>query len=1020
MAGSLLNNIQLIPALSSIGDGVIVSDLSTHIVYINHHAEAILGQRADLVTGKAFDEVCHIVHSETRLPMRSPVLEVIRTNTTMGFENSAAIDRNDELVYVSATCSPFVDAAKKTIGTITILRDVTRFKKFEMYYYNAERNLRNVFDSTPVGMILLDSSYKIRDINNMAMAIGKISKQEALGRLFGNAFFCESSSNQCGKSINCRNCDINFAIQRSYEFNIPTANIECKKTFIQGGKKRELWLKIGATPVVSNEKRNIVITMVDITDEKERELTVVKARDFYFSMFEGVPGIVWRSGLQQENLYLNDYWTVFTGRDKIEGTLHNWLNFVHPDDRKLYFDASMEALQRHETYQAEIRLLHKSGEYRWLYCVNRPFYDIEGKMTGFIGMGFDINDRKMAEQAMTRYKVLLEKAGDIILFIGLNGQIIDANDAALQAYGYTREEFLARTIWDIRLADNMPTTQELTTYLEGVNFETVHRRKDGTVFPVEVSSKGTLIDEQEVVLSIIRDTTERKITEQELKDAKEAAEVGNKAKGEFLANMSHEIRTPLNGIVGMIDLTLMTGLNDEQRDNLITAKTCANSLVGIINDILDFSKIEAGKLRIDSIGFSLKDVVEEIIRAHSLKAIEKNLDLNYLFAATIPPILKGDPNRLRQVLNNLISNAIKFTETGEITIATKRLTIENGKVELLFSVKDTGIGISQENITKLFKPFSQVDGSVTRKVGGTGLGLAISKQLVEMMHGSIWVESVLDKGTTFFFTIQCEIGDKLPERQQPMRASYKTMFSKRILVAEDQAVNQDVLMRLLREIGHNVRAVNNGLEALDVLQHNPDEFDLILMDIQMPYMDGLEVTKLIRSQEAVTGGHIPIIALTAHALYGDKERFLDLGMDGYLAKPVSVYELAQTIEGIWRKDLRIVGLNDLRINERGEICPADATRQTSKVDELALKRLVYLVEQLQVSITSVDVTKTEEYAHELKEEFNSLGIDGLKDLAFKVELAARRNNFQQISEIVKKLLDNFSTLLRTYNYAKED
>ncbi len=1020
MVSSLVNNNQLISALSSIGDGVVVSDLLANIVYINHHGEAIIGQAADQVIGKNFDEVCSIVHYETRLPMRSPIAEVIRTNTTKGFENSATIIHNDKIIYVSATCSPFVDAEKNTIGTITILRDVTRFKRFEMHYYNEEKNLRNIFNSTPIGMVLLDRHFKIRDINNTALQIGNISKREALGGLFGNSFYCENNSSQCGCGANCQNCDINFAIHRAYEINIPATNLECKKTFMHRGKRRSLWLKIGATPVSINQQRNIVVTLVDITDEKERELTVIKARDFYFSMFEGVPAIVWRTGLQHEWLYVNDYWAKFTGRPIIEGSLHHWLEFVHPEDRQRYFDAAMQSLQKAENYQSEIRLLHKSGEYRWLHCVNHPFYDIEGNMTGFIGMGFDIQDRKMAEQALTRYKVLLEKASDIVLFIGLNGQIIDANDAALRTYGYTREELLTTTIWDIQLADYPPKIQMQTSDLEGVFFETVHRRKDGTIFPVEVSIKGTLIGEQEVMLSIIRDTTERKISEQQLKAAKKAAEDASRAKGEFLANMSHEIRTPINGIVGMIDLTLMTGLDIEQRENLITAKTCANSLVGIINDILDFSKIEAGKLQIDNISFSPKEVIEEVIRTNSSTAMKNNLTLNYLFAANIASVLKGDPNRLRQVLNNLISNAIKFTPDGEITVATKQAIMENGEAELMFSVTDTGIGISQENITRLFKPFSQVDGSITRKFGGTGLGLAISKQLVEMMRGSIWVESELDKGTTFFFTIRCEFGTTVEKRQLPAPASYKTLFPKKILVAEDNKVNQDVVMRLLKEIGHNARAVNNGMEVWELVQQHPEEIELILMDIQMPLMDGLEVTAQIRAQEAITGGHIPIIALTAHALYGDKDRFLTLGMDGYLAKPISIYELSQIIESVFRKDKGIGELNSLRINELGELYKVDATRELMGIETASLVRIENLAEQLQRALAGVVIEKVEEYAHRLKEEFNLAGMDMLKDFAFKVELAARRNNIQQSADIGEKLLENLSIVLRTYNYDKEE
>lgn len=1014
MLSDFLNNNQLILALSSIGDGVIVSDLLANVVYVNQHAEKIIGQKAEEVIGKAFDDVCSIIHCETRLPMRSRILEVISTNTALGFNNHAAIWRNGELVYVSSTCSPFVDNAGKTIGTITILRDITRIKKWELYYFNEEKNLRNIFNATPVGMLLLDSSFKITNINKTALHIGNKSKEQALGECFGNALRCVNSTNSCGGGLACQSCVIDLAIRRSYEYNTPVDNIECQKTLNRGDEQKLIWLKIGSTPVMINGQRNIVVTIVDITAEKERELTVAKARDFYFSMFEGMPAIVWRTGLQQECLYLNDYWADFTGRKLEEGSLERWMEFVHPDDRAVYYAASMQALQQQEAYHSELRLLHKSGEYRWIYCINRPFYDVGGNTTGFIRMGLDINDRKTAEEALTRYKALLEKARDIILFVGLDGEIIDANDAAVQEYGYTREELLSCTIWDIRQEHDLVTKQMLAAYREGAFFETVHKRKDGTVFPVEVSSTGTVIGEQEVLLGIIRNITERKITERELKAAKEAAEAGSRAKGEFLANMSHEIRTPLSGIVGMIDLTMMTNITNEQQENLNTAKSCADSLVGIINDILDFSKIEAGKLHIDNIGFYPKDVVEETIRAHAIKAAEKNIDLNYMVSSTVPPILKGDPNRLRQVLDNLLSNAVKFTQAGEIIVSIKRLPAKKDKVELLFSVTDTGIGISPEDISKLFKPFSQVDGSITRKFGGTGLGLAISKQLVEMMHGSIWTESQVGKGTSFYFTVQCEIGESIQERPSPVAVSYKTLFPKRILLAEDNIVNQDVIMRLLKEIGHTVEIANHGLEVLDLLEHNSEQIDLILMDIQMPQMDGLEATTLIRARETVMGGHIPIIALTAHALHGDKERFINLGMDGYLTKPTTLLALAQEIESIMQKAGQLEEISNLKVNEQGEFYSVKAKKQDFRIEKAVLTELSCLVEQFQLSLDYINLQAVEEYAHRLKEEFNTMGLEELKNLAFKVELAARRENYQQITEIGTQLLDNFSTLLRTY------
>jgi PAS domain S-box-containing protein len=519
---------------------------------------------------------------------------------------------------------------------------------------------------------------------------------------------------------------------------------------------------------------------------------------------------------------------------------------------------------------------------------------------------------------------------------------------------------------------------------------------------------------------VCMDVTDRKQAAEELRRAKEAAEAANRAKSEFLANISHELRTPMNAIIGMADLALCEQLSPLVRDYLGTAKESADVLLRLLNDLLDYSKIEAGKFVLDAAPLELRASIREALKTLSARAKEKGLTLSCEVAPEVPDALVGDAVRLQQVLYNLVGNAIKFTAQGQVQVRVVAQAISAEGACLRFSVSDTGIGIAAEAQARIFAPFVQADASMTRQFGGTGLGLTISAQLIALMGGRIWLESSPGRGSTFYFDAVFACPPAPQRAAEPPSLAGPTVGRPwrplNILLAEDMAANQKVVTSMLSRRGHTVEVVTNGQTALERLQQQP--FDIVLMDIQMPSMDGLQATAGIRAWEQAAGCRVPIVAMTAHAMPADRDRCLAAGMDAYIAKPIEMRRLVELVEGLSGLSAhrdgqgQVPGEKHSMLNSQATPCfevQAVLSRLAGDVELFKTLAQFYfedspeLLRQIREGLEQSDARLVERAAHSLKGLAANFSAQAAVSAALHVEEAARAGDLASVPLFFDKL-----------------
>jgi PAS domain S-box-containing protein len=799
-------------------------------------------------------------------------------------------------------------------------------------------------------------------------------------------------------------------------------------------------------------------------------------------------------------------------------------------------------------------------------------------VTSIVDRSFD-RQASALEGSEQRYRRIVESTFDAFLAMNHTGVITDWSTQAEAMFGWSRADAIGKSIgrmllWEQGGEGVQNSLRDLlgreTARLQE-RIELTGRHRDGHEFPAEAAISSFQWGKNNVFTAFVHDVSKRKREEREKEEAKAAAVEGSRVKGEFLANMSHEIRTPLNGVIGMTDLALETELTREQRDYLETVKLSADALLSVINGILDFSKIEAGKVDLEEVDFELRDCMEAALKTLALRADEKGLELLCDVTAEVPDMVMGDPGRLRQILVNLVGNAIKFTDEGEVALKVQLELEEGNRVRLHFVVSDTGIGIAQNKLESIFESFAQADTSTTREYGGTGLGLTISRRLIELMGGTIWIESELGVGSHFHFTLLLDrseakpatgdgtvpqemlagvrvlviddnrtnrrilegllrswgmeptvvcgaeealavlgesrepghsfqlivtdmhmpkmdgfgLVEKIKQRGGPATATImmltsaghrgdaarcqqlgiaayllkpvrkvelreaiarllgakdqthaSTMITRDslqderdpeqwldILLAEDNIVNQKLATRLLEKRGHKVMVVGNGREALAALAHK--SYDLVLMDVQMPELGGIEATTMLREKEKLTGAHQPIVAMTALVMKNDRERCLAAGMDGYLAKPIRPQELDEVL------DARMVRRSSSP--RRGSSAPVPSQRPVD-VGEL-LDRLdgdrVFLAELTELfradyprqiraireAILQDDALGVKQASHALKGALSNLAASQAREMAANLErlgasgdLASARTALGDLEKELTRTIESLDAL----------
>ncbi|WP_126380638.1 PAS domain S-box protein [Desulfovibrio ferrophilus] len=809
--------------------------------------------------------------------------------------------KNGSTVWFEVLAKPQLDENGNRIGWLGISRDIRDRKKAEDALKRSEERFRRLFEDAALGILVVDEDTAIIDSNKAASNILGYSHEELVTMRTESMIHPEDmkviSPQEVLRQSMIRD---SLTLERRYQH--------------KDGSYVPIQINVKLIP----ESNHRLVMFQDITESKQAKAELEEFRLLLTAMTDNMMDMLWAK--DTKGIYL------FANKAMREGLLH--CDDIPPLGKtdvffalrqremgeqhtfgELCFDSDEVVLKANKPGRfVEDGLVQ--GKYLALDVQKSPLHDREGNLIGTVGTGRDITAKLEQEQALTKSRqelqLTLDATNDSIWSYDIRANVIHTSPKILDILGYSEGEIEPEACLEdtnLHPEDLEPRDRKLWNYIQGSIPEYVSefrlRSKDG--FWRWIYSRGSIVerDDNGAPLRIIgahTDITELKRVQEDLQLAKETAENATKAKSEFLANMSHELRTPLNGIFGMLQLIQTTELDAEQTEYVNTGLATGRSLMAIINDVLDFSKMEAGLVDIAHDSFNLHASLDMVMNNFTVQARGKGLHMELHIGDDVPARLIGDEGRLRQILFNLVGNAVKFTESGRVDVYLQTLpyTRKDEGLRLLFSIEDTGIGIPEDQMLRIFEAFTQADGAYTRRFSGTGLGLGIVRKLISHMDGALSVESEVGQGTCMHFVLP--FGRlQTPQKTEHPALIPEQMSRLRILLVEDEMVNQMAAQVFLSRHGHHVTCASNGRLALEQLDKT--QYDCVLMDVQMPEMDGLTATRTIR-QSNKPYKNIPIIAMTAHAMNKDKNVFLAAGMNGYIAKPVDLRELEAVLAAL--------------------------------------------------------------------------------------------------------------------------